>query len=145
MRFQVSGFRVQVLGAFGALAISMALLAGCNMVWRRILPDPEKTPVIRVEKGERLYFDLEEDVDAGFKWDCTCDDADVEVTVDHEAPEPDEEGRRPLGTAAVRIRIHRGYDGPTTIRFFCKSQGKPAAKEFTLTLYRRTGDCAFWK
>lgn len=124
--------------------LTLALASGCNMVWRRILPDPAKNQVVRVEKGERLYFDLEEDVEAGYQWDFTCDDADVEVTVDHEAPERGGEGRA-LGTAEVRIRIHRGYDGPTTVRFFYKSRGKPAEREFTITLYRRIGDYAFWE
>ena len=47
--------------------------------------------------------------------------------------------------AAVRIRIHRGYDGPTAIRFFRKRKGEPIEKEFTISLFRRTGDFAFWK
>ena len=124
--------------------LSLALLAGCNMVWRKILPDPEKNQVVRVEKGERLYFDLEEDVDAGYRWDFTCDDADVEVTLDHKPPDGGDEGRE-LGTAEVRIRIHRGYDGPSTVRFFYKSLGNPEKKSFTITLYRRIGDYAFWE
>ncbi len=123
----------------------MALFSGCNMLWRRILPDPERNQVVRVEKGERLYFDLEEDVDAGYRWDFTCDDPDVQVTVDHEAPEDGDGAVRALGTAEVRIRIHRGYDGPSTVRFVYKCPGKPAEKEFTLSLFRRTGDAAFWK
>ncbi len=97
-----------------------------------------------VEKGERRYVDLEEDVDAGYRWDFTCDDADVEVTMDHEPPEGGNEGRK-LGTADVRIRIHRGYDGPSTVRFFYKCVGKPIEKEFTISLFRRTGDFAFWE
>ena len=123
---------------------AFALLSGCNMVWRKILFDPEKNQVIRVEKGERLYFDLEEDTDAGYRWDFTCDDKDVEVTMDHEAPEATGEGR-PMGAAEERIRIHRGYDGPSAVRFFYKSPGKPIEKEFTVTLYRRIGDYAFWE
>ena len=123
---------------------AFALLSGCNMLWRRILPDPGKSQVVCVEKGERLYFNLEEDADAGCRWDFTCDDKDVEVTLDHEAPDGGDEGRE-LGTADVRIRIHRGYDGPSAIRFFYKSPGKPIEKEFTITLYRRIGDYAFWE
>ena len=125
--------------------LSLALLAGCKMVWRKILSNPDKNQVVRVEKGERLYFDLEEDVDAGRRWDFSCDDRDVEVTIDHEEPgRPGEKGRT-LGSASVRIRIHRGYDGPSTVRFFYKSVGKPIEKEFTITLYRRIGDYAFWE
>ena len=122
----------------------VALFAGCNMTWRRILPNPDRNQVVRVEKGERIYFDLEEDVDAGCRWDFTCDDADVEVTLDHEAPDGGDAGRE-LGTAEVRIRIHRGYDGPSAVRFFYKSLGGPVKKEFTITLYRRIGDYAFWE
>lgn len=144
MRFQASGFRFQVAGIFGVLASLLLLVSGCNMLWRRILPDPEKNQVVRVEKGERLYFDLEEDVDAGYRWDFTCDDKDVEVTMDHESPEGGGEGRE-LGTAEVRIRIHRGYDGPSAVHFFYKCAGKPVEKEFTISLFRRTGDFAFWK
>ena len=132
------------LRSLGLVFLSLALLAGCNMVWRRILSNPDKNQVVRVEKGERLYFDLEEDVDAGYRWDFTCDDKDVEVTMDHEPPGGGGRGRE-LGTAEVRIRIHRGYDGPSAIRFFYKPAGKPIEKEFTITLYRRIGDYAFWE
>ena len=136
-----SAFRLK---SFGLTILSLALLAGCNMVWRKILPNPDKNQVVRVEKGERLYFDLEEDVDAGYAWDFTCDDADVEVTLDHEPPDGGGKGRE-LGTAEVRIRIHRGYDGPSAVRFFYKAVGKPIRKEFTITLYRCVGDYAFWE
>ena len=132
------------LKSFGLAFAALVLIAGCNMVWRKILPDPEKNQVVRVEKGERLYFDLEEDVDAGYRWDFSCDDRDVEVTMDHKAPDGGGEGRE-LGTAEVRIRIHRGYDGPSAIRFVYGSRGSPAKKSFTITLYRRIGDYAFWE
>ncbi len=112
------------------------------------MPNPDKNQVVRVEKGERLYFDLKEDVDAGYRWDFTCDDADVEVTLDHEPPDGGDEGRE-LGTAEVRVAggqgARRGYDGPSAGRVFYKSPGKPIEKEFTITLYRRRGDDAFWE
>ena len=38
----------------GLALLALTLIAGCNMVWRKILPDPEKNQVVRVEKGERL-------------------------------------------------------------------------------------------
>ena len=130
--------------SFCLALLVLALFTGCNMVWRRILPDPERNQVVRVEKGERIYFDLAEDVDAGYRWDFTCDDPDVEVTMDHAAPDGGGAGRE-LGTAEVRIRIHRGYDGPSAVRFFYKCSGKPEEKSFTITLYRRIGDFAFWE
>ena len=124
--------------------LALALLSGCNMLWRKILPDPEKNQVVRVEKGERLYCDLEEDVDAGYRWDFTCDDKDVEAARGPEPPDGGDKGRE-FGTAEVRIRIHRGYDGPSAVRFFYKSPGQLTEKEFTITLYRRIGDYAFWE
>ena len=136
---------VSCLKSFVLTLAAFAFLSGCNMVWRRILPDPDRNQVVRVEKGERLYFDLEEDVDAGCRWDFTCDDKDVEVTIDHEEPGQPKEKGRTLGIANVRIRIHRGYDGPSTVRFFYKSVGKPVEREFTISLYRRPGDFAFWE
>ena len=132
------------LKPFCLALLALAFLTGCNMVGRRNLPNPDRNQVVRVEKGDRIYFDLMEDVDAGSRWDFTCDDADVEVTLDHESPEGGDAGRE-LGTARVRIRIHRGYDGPSAVRFFYKSPGRPIEKEFTITLYRRTGDYAFWE
>ena len=144
MREEGRGKRRWITGSGCLGVLAFFLFMGCNMVWRKILPDPEKNQVVRVEKGERLYFDLEEDVDAGYRWDFTCDDADVEVTLDHEPPDGGDKGRE-LGTAEVRIRIHRGYDGPSTVRFFYKSPGKPEKKSFTITLYRRIGDYAFWE
>ena len=132
------------LKSFCLALLALVFLSGCNMVWRKILTNPDKSQVVRVEKGERLYFDLEEDSDAGYRWDFTCDDKDVEVTMDHEPPDGGGRGRE-LGEAEVRIRIHRGYDGPSAIHFFYKAVGKPIEKEFTITLYRRIGDYAFWE
>ena len=126
------------------LCLCLLAFSGCNMAWRRILPDPERNQVVRVEKGERIYFDLEEDADAGYRWDFTCDDPDVEVTMDHHLPDDDGRGRE-LGTAEVRIRIHRGYDGPSAVRFVYRGGGQPERKSFTITLYRRVGDYAFWE
>ena len=126
--------------------LALAFLAGCNMVWRRILPDPEKNQVIRVEKGERLYFDLEENGTTGYLWYYTCTDPDVEVTIDHYAADAKEGFAGALGRAEVRIRIHRGYDGPSDVTFrYKRSWEKEPIKKFTLSLFRRTGDCAFWE
>ena len=48
--------------------------------------------------------------------------------------------------AKVMIRIHRGYDGPSTVTFALKRPGeKTPEKSFTVTLFRRTGDAAFWR
>ena len=69
----------------------------------------------------------------------------MEVTIDHERGGPDDGFAR---RANVRVRIHRGYDGPSTIRFFCRHcrTGKGArCHPFTLSLFRRTGDAAFWE
>lgn len=135
-----------MLRTLAIFAIASCLLLGCNIVWRRVLANPDRDQVIRVESGERIYFDLEENASTGYLWDFVCDDPDVEVTIDHE---PGESGAGVVGApghADVRLRIHRGYDGPSTIRFRYRRpwEAKPA-KEFTISLFRRTGDCAFWE
>ena len=116
--------------------LCLGLLLGCNMVCRRTLPDPGRNQVIRVESGERICFDLKENRAAGCQWDVVCTDSDVEGTIGH----------RPSGVADVCIRIHRGYDGPTDVSFkYGRSDEKAPQRQFTLSLYRRTGDCAFWE
>jgi len=130
------------------LALATLLLAcGCEGIGHRIVCDPGKNQVLRVVSGDRLYFDLKENASTGFTWDYTCSDPDVEVTIDHEAGD-DSDGRCGVpGVAKVRIRIHRGYDGPSTIRFRLRRPWEkgPPSKEFNITLYKRTGDVAFWE
>ena len=110
------------------------------------VPQPGETQVMRVQSGDRWYFTLDEG-GPDCRWDCVCDDSDVEVTIDHEYC-GDESDRVSYGRAKVRIRVHRGYDGPSTIRFFCRKcrdrKGAPD-RPFTICLYRRTGDAAFWE
>ena len=132
--------------AFLALA-ALLLVSGCEGVGYRVVSDPGKNQVIRVTSGDRLYFDLEENATTGFMWDCRCDDSDVEVTIDHEAADNADGRCGAPGVAKVRIRVHRGYDGPSTLRFVYRRQwekGAPA-REFTITLFKRTGDVAFWE
>ncbi len=124
-----------------------ALLCGCEGVGMRTIENPGRNQVIRVTSGDRLYFDLEENATTGHSWDYKCNDPDVEVTVDHVEAEPGDGRVGAPGRAEVRIRIHRGYDGPSTVRFFYRRQWEKSspAKEFTITLYKRTGDVAFWE
>ena len=126
--------------------VALAILSGCNMVWRRIVPDPEKDQVIRVEKGERLYFDLEENGTTGYQWDYICSDPDIQVTIDHCPPKRMDGIVGASGRAEVRIRVRRGYDGPSDVRFqYRRPWEKKPIKEFVISLFRRTGDCAFWE
>lgn len=125
-------------------AAVLALACGCEGIGRRVLSNPGRDEVLRVVSGDRIYFDLEEDSAGGCAWDYACDDPDVEVTIDHVAAD----GRRGApGRAEVRIRIHRGYDGPSTVHFKYSRPGAkgPSAKDFDIGLYRRTGDVAFWE
>ena len=135
------------LPAVCAAVLAAALLGGCEGVGMRIVAEPGQNQVIRVTSGDRLYFDLEENATTGYCWDYKCDDPDVEVTIDHAAPEPGDGRVGAPGLANVRIRIHRGYDGPSTVRFIYRRRWEktPPAKEFTITLYKRTGDVAFWE
>ena len=115
------------------LALGVAWLGGCR-IERHLLADPGQNQVVRVESGDRFYFDLPEEGYGGAQWDFTCDDKDVDVTIDHEK-----------GEAAVRIRIHRGYDGPSTVRFVCRRPGREPEKSFTVALFKRPGDFACWE
>ena len=122
------------------------LLTGCQMVDRRILSDPAKNQVIRIERGDRLYFDLEENGTTGYQWEVICTDPDVEVTLDHQPADVPKGLVGAPGKAKVRIRIHRGYDGPTDVCFqYRRSWEKKPIQKFTLSLYRATGDRAFWE
>ena len=123
-----------------------ALLVGCNMVMRRTLDNAGRNEIVRVEGGERLYLTLEENVPAGCRWFASCRDPDVWIEVAHEAGEPSPGSAAAPGKARVEIRIRRGYDGPSDVVFECRRPGeKGPLRRFTLALYRRTGDCAFWK
>ena len=106
-----------------AAAFLVAVLAGCAFGRRFSAVRPGVDQVLHV-------------------WDFTCDDPDVTVVIDHVRPE--RAGAN--GVAKVMIRIHRGYDGPSTVVFALKRPGgKTPERSFTVTLFRRTGDAAFWR
>jgi len=120
-------------------------LLGCS-IERHAISSPGTSQAIRVESGDRFYMDLEEDSAAGYKWYGKCADTDVSVIVDHE-PGKDGDGQvGALGKAKVTIRVHRGYDGPSTVTFAYRRRGeKVPAKQFVITLFKRTGDVAAWE
>ena len=138
------GRRTKGLAA-GLLLAAFAALAGCA-VERRYSVVPERNQVLHAESGDRFLFDLEENMTTGYSWRATCDDADVDVSIKHVAGATDEGMVGVPGTAEVEIRVHRGYDGPSKIRFLYRRDWESAPiKEFTITLYNRTGDRAFWE
>jgi len=129
-----------------AVAVCLMLSCGCA-VERHYSIVPEKNQVIEVASGDRWIFELEENVTTGFEWTCDCDDGDVEVLIEH-VPGRAENGMVGVpGKAKVTIRVHRGYDGPSTLKFSYRRRWEKIApaKSFVITLYRRTGDEAFWK
>lgn len=133
------------MGRLMLLALAAVLFGGCAFE-RHYSIVPGKDQVVEVESGDRWLFELDEAADE-FEWDCTCDDDDVEVSIDHVAGEVGEGAAGTAGKARVTIRVHRGYDGPSVVLFFCRRRcGKGRlAKPFAVTLFRRTGDEAFWK
>ena len=137
MRF--AGAR-SVIGALAALA-----LAGCSM-GRHDIESPGTSQTIRVESGDRFFMTLEENPTTGYRWQATCNDTDVDVIVEHKPPQAAEGLAGAPGTADVTIRVHRGYDGPSTVTFRYKRpwEAEPI-KTFTITLFKRTGDTAFWE
>ena len=115
------------------LVLAALAFAGCSME-RHYLSNPGTSQAVRVESGDRLFMDLDEESDAGCRWRASCADSDVEVHLEHEK-----------GKAEVTIRIHRGYDGPSAVTFTYGRKGESPTKKFTVTLFKRTGDCAFWE
>ena len=116
-----------------ACALLLPVLVGCSME-RHTLSNPGTSQTVRVESGDRLFMDLDEAAAEGYRWRATCNDPDVEVRIGHTR-----------GIADVTIRIHRGYDGPSAVTFTYGRAGETPTKSFTITLYKRTGDCAFWE
>ena len=128
-------------------AAALALACGCEGIGVHTVENPGRDQVLRVVSGDRIYFDLEENATTGYMWDYVCNDPDVEVTIDHVAADASDGRVGAPGLAKVRIRIHRGYDGPSNVHFVYRRQwekGRPA-KDFDIGLYKRTGDVAFWK
>lgn len=133
--------RAEWLGAFAVCAC----LAGCA-VERRYSVVPERNQVLHAESGDRFLFDLDENRTTGYSWRATCDDSDVEVSIRHVAGAAPRGRTGVPGKAEVLVRVRRGYDGPSVVRFqYKRDWEKKPLKEFTLTLYKRTGDRAFWK
>ena len=133
------------LGRAAVLLALAASFAGCSFAHRFWAVQPGVDQVLRVENGDRIYFEMEESPLSGYLWDFTCDDKDVTVTIDHVRPRR-ADAADPQGVAKVMIRVHRGYDGPSAVVFALKRQGESSpAKSFTITLFRRTGDAAFWR
>jgi len=132
-------------GFLSATLVPLLLLSACTLN-RHSISNPGTSQVIRVEALDRFHMDLEEDSAAGCRWYGTSDDPDVDVRIDHQRGK-DGDGRIGAhGTAEVTIRIHRGYDGPSTVTFAYKRRGEPEPiRKFTINLYKRTGDSAAWE
>ena len=115
-----------------------ALLAACGLVGcdmgRHWLSDTPCDQVVKAESGDRFYLTLAEDPVVGARWSAKSNDRDVTVEVSH----------RP-GKAKVEIRVHRGFDGPATVSFSCRQASGDPPQGFSVVLYKRTGDVAFWE
>lgn len=127
------------------IALALVLFfCGCQGFDRHVVVNPGKDEVIRVVNGDRFYFDLDENMTTGYSWDYVCDDSDVEVRIDHERADSELCGAP--GKAKVLIRIHRGFDGPAIVYFrYRRPWENEPIKSFKISLFRRTGDVAFWE
>lgn len=109
------------------------VVAGCQQSHWVLWTCAQRNEVVRVESGGRLFFDLP--VEPHHGWDAVDDDDDVDVFFTREDDH-----------VKVELRVHRGYDGPSVVKFRYRKDGSRAVlKEFTLSLFRRTGDQAYWK
>ena len=125
------------------LAFLLAGLLGCRT--ERHWLEGGFDQVVRVESGDRFFLTLEENGTTGYQWKADCDDDNVDVIIDHKPPERTDLAGAP-GQAKVTIRVFRGYDGPSEIHFrYQRSWEEKPIREFTITLFKRTGDCAFWE
>lgn len=114
-----------------------SVICGCRVVDRKLIFDPGKNQVIQTESGERFYFDLDESDGDGAMWSARSDDPDVDVSVYHTYPPT---------AASVSIRVHRGFDGPSTVYFVRKKQGsKKIVGKFTMAFFKRANDVAVWE
>lgn len=128
-----------------AAVVLSAALTGCASGMRFSSVRPGVNQALRVTSGDRIFFEMKENASTGFRWYYTCDDPDVEVSMDRVPPAKRGVNGAP-GSVRVKIHIHRGYDGPSAVTFVLKrpSSGQ-VAERFTLTFFKRTGDAAFWK
>lgn len=109
------------------------VLTGCQQFHWTHWDCARKNEVLRVESSQRIFFELP--IDPGHMWDAVDDDDDVDVMFKRDGDHAD-----------VELRIHRGYDGPSVVRFRYRKDGtNRVLEEFTLSLFRRTGDQAYWK
>ncbi|MBR2838116.1 MAG: protease inhibitor I42 family protein [Kiritimatiellae bacterium] len=128
-----------------AACLLAAAISGCAHGMRFSAIRPGVNQAVCVASGDRLFFEMRENASTGFRWDWTCDDPDVEVSMDHVPPERSDLDGAP-GMVKVSIRIHRGYDGPSAVTFMLKRDGSGmVSNRFTITFFRRTGDAAFWE
>lgn len=120
---------------FAAASIAAAAVAGCASGMRFSSVRPGVNQVVCVASGDRIFFSMDEDAASGMRWECTCDDPDVEVFMS-----------RSTRSVRVEMRVHRGYDGPSAVTFVLKGPGPGRVSgRFTVTLFKRTGDTAFWE
>ena len=119
-------------GRAAAVFLAALAFAGCSTERHR-LSGEGRNQVVRAESGDRFFMDLDES--DGCRWTAKSNDPDVEVILD-----------RADGVAEVTIRVHRGYDGPSVVSFACRRpHDKTPFRTFAVTLYKRTGDTAFWE
>ena len=118
-----------------AVSIVAFTVCGCRVIDRKLIFDSGKNQIVQTESGERFYFSLDEH--DGAVWSAKSDDPDVTVEVKHTHP-PTE--------ASVSIRVHRGFDGPSTVYFVRKKPGsRNVVCKFAMSFFKRTNDVAVWE
>lgn len=133
---------------FALLAtVFVAALNGCYFIDRHSIDVSDYgNRIVEADGGDRFYFDLDENITTGYEWEYSCDDRDVEVTLEHVREIVDDGFLCGAGgKASVRVRALPGFRGPATINFsYRRKWEKTAIREFSIVLYSRGVNTSFW-
>ena len=118
-------------------------LCGCRLS-RYSFSEPVTDSILTVMSGDRYTIELDENGTTGYTWAVTCDNDDVEVGVEHIAPNADRCGAP--GKAIVSIRVHRGFGETATVEMkYRRPWSGECARAITYILNHDPTDEAPWK
>jgi len=119
---------------------------GCRLS-RYTLDESCDGQTIQVKSGDRVSIELEENATTGYIWLAECDDPDI--TIVRETLDPDDDAPLCGAPRKVRfiIRVARGFDDTTHVKFTYKRpwKGGETARTINVILFRKVEDTAPWR